>query len=366
MVESGILPVDCCQYVFSFLELVDCLRFASTSSKAMREVLPTILVRRNLLLKPYILILEKDIRVTVGLLDDHRCISDNEQLLYAFPTLPERVSQLATKIPQIHPLYVLVKELSTALSDCRRDFSMLFVDELLPRKTLIESLRNVVLPLKLHASILNQALLSKHGKDTTTAELHSYIGDVLCVTYLLYDFGRTSLYAEGSISPRSLEKRLCRFPPTCYQSWVLMHACILRTKHFTELQLSRMGLADFHLNISKPVVNNGDHMMTIVCQQFRQFGWSMAISKARTDYFMKSEMCLVYDDFGPLGPAFRGRDIVRVRDVTADALQECLIYDNIRNGGGNSQDAMEWICLAHEQTHKARPMSVRQPVIRFG
>jgi hypothetical protein len=374
MVESGSLPFDCCQHIFSYVELVDCLRFASTSSTAMREVLPAIFVRRYRLVKPYAIVFKKDSLPPFsefrhfGLLDDHRCVSENEHVVYAFPTLHQRISQLAAKIPQAHPLCLLVKKLNTALSDCKQVSSMQSDDGLLSRKSLIESLRQTVLPLKLHSIILKHALLSKHGDDVTTAELQYYIGDVLCVAYLFYDFGSTAQYAEGSISPQCLEKRLCRSPPTCYQSWVLMHACILRTKHFTGQQLSRMGLGGYYLEstLTKPVTNDSDPMISTFLQHSGQFGWNMAINRVRTDHFMKSEMCLVYDDFGPLGPSFRGRDIVRVRDVTADAIQECLIYDDMQNGGGNSRDAIEWICLAHEQTHQSRPMSVRQPVVRFG
>jgi hypothetical protein len=334
------------------------------------------LVRRNRLVKPYAMVVRKyalsslsEFRMNVFFLDDHLCLSECEHFICPFPTLHQRVSQLATKIPRAHPLCSLVKDLNTALSNCMQDSQMQLRDGLLSRKSLIESLRQIVLPLKLHATILNQALLSKNGDDTTTAELQYYIGDVLCVAYLFYDFGRAAQYADSSISPQSLEKRLCRSPPTCYQSWVLMHACILRTKHFSEQQLSRMGLGDLHLlsNIAKTDLNDSDPgRPTSIWQKSRHFGWNMAINGVRTDHFMKSEMCLVYDDFGPLGPSFRGRDIVRVRDVTADAMQECLIYEDIQNGGGNSRDAIEWICLAHEQAHQARPMTVRQPVVRFG
>ena len=87
-------------------------------------------------------------------------------------------------------------------------------------------------------------------------------------------------------------------------------------------------------------------------------------------------MCIIYDDFGPLGPnySFRGRDIVRVRDITADTMTECLLLyqpttatsSTIYAGlNGTIREAIEWICIVHEQSYKARPMSVRIPMIRF-
>ena len=375
MTEFGNFPFDCCQHVFSYLELVDCLRFSSTSSVAMREVLPAILIRRSLLLKPYAMFVQKCINpsppqygIRIGLLDD-LSYSENERLFYIFPSLHQRVTQLVTKIPPSHPLCSLVKELSIVLSFSNNNTILLPNEDLVSIQSLIKLLQYAVSPLKLHATILNRALLSKNGDNTMTTELQHYIGDVLCVTYLFYDFGRKALYAEGSLSIECLQKRLCRCPPSCYQSWVLMHACILRTKQFTEQQLSRMGLGDIYMlsNHSIPEMQDLVAFKTVLWQHSRQFGWNMTIDKFRTDQFMKSEMCLIYDDFGPLGPSFRGRDIVRVRDVTADAIQECLINEDILyGGGGNIQDAIEWICLAHEQSHKNRPMTVRQPVVRFG
>jgi hypothetical protein len=377
MSDSGKLPIDCCHHVFSFLELIDCLHFASTSSTAMREMLPTLRGRRNRMLKPYAVVVRKTMtsrkstyRTEIGALDELCHIDSGIECAHRFPTLQERAAQLATKIPRGYPSFELIQELNQHLLCFSRhpEFDVCEETSLSPA-ALIESQRQFVLPLKIHAIILNNALLSKHGDNATTTEFHNYIGDVFCVTFLFYDFGRNSQYAEGSLSPRRMEETLRQFPPTCYQSWVLMHASILRTKQFTERQQSRLGLLNIHFG-SSPLADaekdKGIIQSAFISPQLTHSGWNIAVDKVRTDQFMKSEMCLVYDDFGPLGPSFRGRDIVRVRDVTADALQECLIYHNAPYGGGNSRDALEWICIAHEQAYQSRPMSVRQPVVRFG
>ena len=107
------------------------------------------------------------------------------------------------------------------------------------------------------------------------------------------------------------------------------------------------------------------------------FFHAAGILQIRTDQFVKSEICIIYDDFGPLGPSFRGRDIVRVRDITADTITECLLLYQpnmtttntitTTNGALNSttREAIEWMCIVHQQANKTRPMSVRVPMIRF-
>jgi hypothetical protein len=332
-----------------------------------------------------------------------------DDIIFEFPTLPQRVAQLVVRMPCSHPMYASVMQLHHALAnengrqsnrngmvheiDQNNDFNNSETHTRCANTSyLIQLLQQYVLPLKLHAKILFNTVLSNHCYDTNTTTLHNYVGDVLCVTYLLYDFD-TPTYAEHSVTVQWLTSKLRLYAPTCYQSWVLIHASILRTKPFTSKQRNRIGLS-LRTSASSPCTSCFQYIDSIyeqlnldgIIQASKLlFGWwhATGIIQVRTDQFVKSEMCIIYDDFGPLGPnnSFRGRDIVRVRDITADTMTECLLLyhptsaasaaaaaistTNVAVTSSTIREAIEWICIVHEQANKSRPMSVRIPMIRF-
>jgi hypothetical protein len=382
------IPMECMQNIFSYLRLSDCIRFASTSSSSLREVLPAISLRRGQMTKTYAVVATNVTKNTthtniaryktqIEAVKDIQTDTKHIEIIYKFPTLQQRVTQLAKKIPQSHPMHSLIQRLKMTLAGCI-NIESCAVNETTSHLKLIELLQRLILPLKLHSTILMNTVLSQHCYKSTTTSLDNYIGDVLCVTYLFYDFDQQyPYYAEGSITSHWLRQKLRRYTPTCYQSWVLIHSSILRTKQFTNQQRHRLGLSD-GLQLENNITNNvltKDIKNSISLN--KTSGWNIAIDLIRTDQFVKSEMCIVYDEFGPLGPSFRGRDIVRVRDLTADAILECLLYysidSNTRNASqvehvrntSSTREAFEWICIVHEQAFQSRPMSVRLPMIRF-
>ena len=81
-----------------------------------------------------------------------------------------------------------------------------------------------------------------------------------------------------------------------------LHSSILRVKSFTTAQRHRLGIPEFS-GLSEMVPN--DHYIN--------------------DAFLSSEMTLIFREFGPLGPAFRGRDIVRMHEIPAQRLFAFMI-----------------------------------------
>jgi uncharacterized protein (DUF1330 family) len=370
------IPPECTQYIFTYLELVDCLRLASTSSVSLRGILPTIRQRRDRMMKTYaVVVTKKKIHSStakyiaqIGDVEELQNTHANNDYMYEFPTLQQRVAFLEVKIPCEHPMYKLVCQLKASLCNCTTDCTD--SDKSTQSHKLIDQLTKLVLPLKLHATILKNTVLSKqcYEQSASSTTLQNYIGDVLCVTYLFYDFGRD--YAEGSISPQWLDDKLHLYAPTCYQSWVLMHSSILRTKPFAKDLRIRLGLSSGFEYIDS--INTSFCPENLMYSSSKLFGWNVSMLQLRTDQFVKSEICVVYDDFGPLGPSFRGRDIVRVRDVSADSITECLLYYNslstsqgVNTANNSIREALEWICVAHQQAFLRRPMSVRLPIVRF-
>jgi hypothetical protein len=375
-------PSECSQHIFSYLQLAECLSLGSSSSSALREVLPDLCVRRNRMKQRYAVVTEKNqpplccSPTSIILHPTHQgntpaCLVEKFALensqthgCIVFPTVQDRVEQLALKVPLLHPLHGLVQDLCQSL---RLDFDE---EDLLAASistaTLIDALKQITCPLKLHSAILKGAL-HNDGLDSSSTELYQYIGDVLCVTYLMYDGNSNCSFAEGSPSSFVLAEKICQAPPSCYRSWVLMHASILRTKQFSERARSRLGVVGPSESIL-PDIEDAPNAITprAMAHMYsrRSTSWSMPMDCYRTEAFMASVMVLIYDDFGPLGPSFRGRDIVQVREVSAHSMLACFTTSN--DGTAAGREALEWLCLAHEQSVKARPMSVRTPVLRFG
>jgi hypothetical protein len=129
-----------------------------------------------------------------------------------------------------------------------------------------------------------------------------------------------------------------------YKSWVFMHSSILRVKPFTSKQRLRLRIPDL-CKVSEFLPND--------CYL--------------NELFLSSKMTVVLDDFGPLGPTFRGRDVVSLRDISARRLFAFFISNDLRRQElrETSQGALDWLYMVHEEARKSRPMSVRSPLVRF-
>lgn len=308
--------------------------------------------------------------------------SDLEQFystedLFVFPTVQDRVEQLAMQIPPNHSLTTSVFALrdSLQLDLAERVENSAGGGTRTPNQVLIALLRDIVLPLRLHAQVLFQALVKPRSEasDNTVNEnnnnnnndisgnefpLHEYVGDILIVTYLLNsDSSHNCFSVEGSLT----QFTVVQGAPDTYATWVLLCCGILRTKFLSEHERIVLGVPDFgsmyHFDFTDPTVSHlaySYHQSTC--------GWSVPMERFHTDPFAMSELSLVYDDFGPLGPSFRGRDVVRIQQVSAQCLLACYMSPS---RGIASRVAFDWMCLAHEQASKTRPMTVRTPMIRF-
>jgi hypothetical protein len=336
----------------------------------------------------------------VGLREDllrtHPSLSELKDMI-AFPTVYDRIvdlQSLMTRLPQ-HALQSAVRELCKALSQdhCHNEYHHLVAivtataatttdctnpktaHETLSKpnlkrtsvEILIQTLRLIVAPLKLHHHILHTILFTPH--DGGCFSLADYIGDVWCVAHLWFDNDRNCSFCEGTPSMLTVGESLSRAPSLRYRSWVLLHANILRNMPWTDRERARLGLAGIWAqwdDDESTSTKHGNTSLAAMADLYHRMAstWTMPLDCCRTDKFMNSSMVLIYDDFGPLGPSFRGRDLVRVRDVTAPAMLSGY-YSCLRRNGNSRHDALEWLCVAHEQAIKSRPMSVRSPIVRI-
>ena len=373
------IPTECFQHVLSFLAIQDCMRLGSVSSGTLREVLPNLFQRRNRMNAPYAIVKQQTSPEALplsptpstlkacdasgppdaqefGLLSDLLHVHSMENLL-VFPTVQDLVEQLAANIPFEHCQSSSVVELRNSLRlELGTDVSAVAHSNS-PKASLIALFVKVLRPLRLHAHILKHALWSSQREQTNGCPLHEYIGDILTVTYLLNnDSTKYCSSVEGSPT------QFCTGADSSYASWVLLHSGILRTKLFSEEQRCMLGIPDF--NILQPTKVEASRLsQSAQLYKQRMTSWSVPMDCFRDESFRESELTLVYDDFGPLGPSFRGRDVVRIRPISA----QCMLayFSSPTHYGEAARVSMDWMCLAHSQASRTRPMTVRTPVIRL-
>lgn len=353
------LPAECSTHIFSFLGVRDCLAFGSTSKKALAEILPSLYNRRLRMKQKFAYCRswkkedQRSIIIShgvVGLLDDMQARYPSQEWV-VIPTVQERAQLLCRRLPTTHPMREKVELLRDDLDDSFASF--LKKDETAPVLHFVSGTPvnfaeafsmccRLTRAIRLHAEVLRGAIYADPFGDDNNALLDQYIGDILCVTYLIDD---SNLHiVEGSPTNATFLKELRKQSTgsSCYRSWVYIHSCILRNKTFSVDERLRLGIPDFS-GVAEMIPND--------CYI--------------NDHFMASEMSLVFREFGPLGPAFRGRDTVRIRDIPARCLFAFLITNSTQVNGETSRNAIEWLCQVHEQSRKARPMTVRAPIIRL-
>jgi hypothetical protein len=275
-------------------------------------------------------------------------------VILELPSVQDRVKQLSKALPKEYALHKSVKELELLLENEKNELHSNHrwkeSTNGTSRSSWIDLMQKILRPLKLHAEILRKALFSETC-DLKGTSLHQYIGDVLCVTFLLRDDGLDCSFAEGSLSQISAENEI-RIRPSCYRSWIMMHSGILRTKQFPLSQQSRLRIPDFY----GEAVEEENYMRS-------PSTWRLSMDCYKNDAFMRSQMTLVYDNFGPLGPTFRGRDVVTMREITAHHM--VAYFSSFSHALENEavQSALTWLCLAHEQAFVSRPMTVRNPIV---
>lgn len=350
--QLNMLPPECSAQIFSYLELKDTLNFAATSLSSLKSALPD-LVRRCSRMKQRFAYCrdwkhsksqEGTKRGMVTLWDERKISTPN---LVPMPTVEERLDQLQQQISTKHPLYEMVKKLRDELHSFCVDES--FTVTPLKFSELFIRMKAILFPLRLHSIILHQAMRSNPMAGEKEASLDQYMGDVLALTYLINSSELGVVEGGPTSASRIKELRRYKSSAPCYGTWVYLHSSILRTKKFTPDQYRRLGLP----------------------QDFGQanFGEVLETDCYINNQLLSSEMCLAFYEFGPLVPAFQGRleDIVHVRGLSAIFLFALFLADDDHHHRGETTagQAVEWLCLVHEELRKNRPIGVMPPKLRL-
>lgn len=232
---------------------------------------------------------------------------------------------------------------------------------------------------RLHASLLSSVISGnpshsalqhqQHGEDTFIAPLDWYICDVLCASYLishaeasLVEGGPTeSAWMDKILSERQQRAQQAFF---CYHAWTYLHSSLLRIAPFTLGQQRQLGISSLvaegdrqHLPFS---CGRRNHVKQV--QVWNSLG---NLQPLRT----------TLNDFGRLGPTFRGRDLIQSRTVFApsclDVTREFVgmhgdfstMSPFLRSWRAGEESVITWLLFMHREAGKARPMTVSPPVV---
>lgn len=438
------LPPDSRHHVLDYLSLRDCLLYSQVSRQCLLDVVPGLKRRRSRqfcqrhayqLLDPCRLVPVRDIAAftspTRDLLEsDHGCllqeINGDEKQWYIVPSIAERIQALYRALPPSHPSNEDVRQL---LLDLQHEPSLLSDDGITTSHfgTCLEELRSISKAHRLHDFILSEATISsspppadtgfaanatsemRAGSSLTTT-LEQYIGDVLIAYYCMGHSiagiveGPTThrRWTLDLLHPRRQE--IVEGPLHWYRRWVYLHSTILRTFPMTRQQLESYKLASppsgiqgrteprkteyIHphycfLGTGTPVVGETTAVVSDLIVPIANNS-----SSQRSKYIHKTR----WNQFGPLGPAFRGRDRVQTHSISPGLLVNRLhnpcfghsptwlllaegrhfISDSpamtcwfapFTEAADGMDKLTRWIAILPRECSKNRPMTVQPPIV---
>lgn len=244
---------------------------------------------------------------------------------------------------------------------------------------------------------------------TLTVSTDEYIGDVLITTYLM-----NSVEMQRDWIHRTL--LLLRLSPLAaknwYRVWVLLHTYLLRFLFWSssdddeeeehEQQQQRQQLWHTLLGLPLPPSlpptshihrPSSSSLLSALFPQELRSDLRLFARTLRGDYAHVCVPRFCGRDFGPLGPAFRGRDMLTSwsveTGVTASVLMDVLSWweeteKHVEEGMSNDRrdhhqqqqnrrhwrrrlvhEDLEWLRKVHWYTFRNRPMTVDAPTVTF-
>jgi hypothetical protein len=261
--------------------------------------------------------------------------------------------------------------------------------------------RNLVRSHRLHANLLSQSIYADPdtpNPNRLTVTLEQYMSDVLCAFYLM-GHSVAGIVEGGPTEAEWMDAVLSEMPwmdresdlsvdsnrsedsdrskmasvNTCYRAWILLHSTLLRLAPFTREQQVRLGLG--------PSLPFGSTFDTGLLEPYRPFrGHEFARSFLRVkDHLVQHlvPMRITLNDFGRLGPTFRGRDLIQSQTFfplccwlamlqflyTAPEAYTCPRTLFMRLWIGGELPVITWLLFMQEEANKVRPMTVSPPVV---
>jgi hypothetical protein len=356
---STISP-DTRNHVLDYLPLRDCFRYSQVSHQCLREVLPNLKRRRShqfcqrhayQLLNPCRLVPVREIPIlSTSRIDKEtdvdvllQPINGDKNQWHILPSITERIQALYRALPVSHSSSDNLRQL---LLDLQQEDLQLLSEQGFSTNNLtayVQELRSVSKAHRLHELMLSQSTISSYPpsvdrgfavnalRSVTTTTLHQYIGDVL-IAYFLMGHSVAGMvegltthgkWTQDLLDPRDKDT-MAEGPIHWYRRWIFLQSTLLRTFPMTRQQLAVYKLvAPLHGILGRTEPRNVEYIHPHYC--FLASGTSVVgettrvvrrlvrpqgdANNGRRSHFDHETR---YHQFGPLGPAFRGRDLLEV------------------------------------------------------
>ncbi|CAB9508246.1 expressed unknown protein [Seminavis robusta] len=446
------LSTDAKNHVLGYLSLCDCLRYSQVSKLALVDVLPHLKqIRKEQFYerKGYrgcCVASFKDITVPSSVEPEVLLQPESHKGWHTLPSVKERLEGLYRALPSTHPsndaLRELVQDLKLELADATTTVSGPDVNF----DTCLSFLKSVMKSHQLHDRILAKSTVrceptrADRGWATThhaavdhmnlTVTLDQYLGDVLVAYYLmghsvaglvegptnmkqwLRMVGVSTAQSARMVDPQGSNNDASS-SLKAYRQWVFLHSTFLRTWPMTVQQLQHYKLTPIcgitcrtdgmDLEYVQPpycFVAEARQPMQGTHQSTTLFGQLEAIRVHQDPYSMSRQWGhqTIVNEFGPLGPAFRGRDRMRSlslepRDLVGYLYSEsCTLarvsHDSIMPpsvdyqrrlhrwlslgqdpapdellDAGEGPTITSWMMELPRQCYRTRPMTVHPPMV---
>jgi len=358
-----VLPIECRHQILSFLPLKDCLHYAAVSKECLLHTVEALRGRRrDQFLSRHAYTQQNPSRLL--------CIRPGDDLegMLVLPSVLERLKALHRIIPAGHSRKAKVWALI-----CNLQYPYT------PKPCPFQELRAVCRAHKYHHSVLSTSTI--HWKppppplpgdnglnvEGFSVSLDQYLGDVYVISTLMVHV-LSRLVDHGGDDPSvTFANQWMQQPREAeelkgYSSFLLLHSIVLAYAPMSkELMASIYGHVDEAL---RPQPNNNLEVSNtfspfyLTRRVMSRDGLAMAtLGEAWTHKTLVAS-------FGPLGPAFRGRDRLALIsmdarflfDLACHCLQKvCLPLHDSRT--------LSWMKELHTEGRNTRPMTVSSPIV---
>jgi len=314
------LPGDCQTKIISYLPLYNVLSYTISSKTSLKSTISDLCNRNSM-------IIDKDLYAN-GSSKGYSSESPNDDVdMVKLPSVFDRLQSLHQNLPTSHSMYESVKELIDAINNYieKRAYGYYNEDrDMSSFQSIFYLFQQTLKIYKLHANILKTAIYGDvvyssnaqlHDDGSTIdLQLNQYLGDV----YIAF-IGMGNI-CSGLIEGVSEEKWLnCIIKnntrndiPTItskiwYQNWVFLHSILMRSIQLSNLEMNEFGLSRDGTVIKSAMLSN-DNILKMPPLLYQ------GVSKTRAVLTLYRKlrqsdglMSVVFRQFGPLGPSFRGR-----------------------------------------------------------
>lgn len=339
----------------------ECLSYGAVSRRSLQSILSDLKRRRkDQFLSRYCYQIEKPSVLKKAIVPKGEDV-DQEEILcdgrigynhwYTIPSVKERLTSLNRALPISHVANAKLRELLSDLGI--HSFESESKQALVDFSVSFQKLKAYTKAHQLHESLLTQCTIDanpipcqrfssvNHSSTTSSTDpsslsltLEHYIGDVLCACYLMgncisavVESGTTHLEWTRHILSLINSGNTVRHAKTWYKLYVYLHSAILRTFPFTPMQAKTLLGSTYGIrgrSIPEKVeyihphycyIGTETHVVyettKVVRTVLLKLGYNPHLDGGDLPPEYRVAHQTTMTRFGPLGPAFRGRDEVR-------------------------------------------------------